>query len=209
MVNNVSANIDDVVNDYVSVEDGSTPKNNEVHDGFAPINEGVIKYVDISKRYDKKSNKMNNLILKDGNEDVNHDVPNNLYDMLVTDFPTQRKDEKVSLVNSYVNKNLFQIGDYDINDEEDFLDMVSIIRRKKKARFPLLIILTKKMEANEEEETASEDEEEHYIESLKYNEIMELLSDAQLLKKMLNVEACYPKLMLKFMVKNDDVSHGC
>lgn len=30
------------------------------------------------------------------NEDVNQDVPYNLYDMLVTEFPTQRKDKKVA-----------------------------------------------------------------------------------------------------------------
>lgn len=34
-----------------------------------------------------------NQILKYGNEDVNQDVPNNMYDMLVTEFIAQRKDE--------------------------------------------------------------------------------------------------------------------
>lgn len=33
---------------------------------------------------------------QDGNEDVNQDMPDNLYNVLVTDFPTQRKDEQVS-----------------------------------------------------------------------------------------------------------------
>lgn len=47
----------------------------------------------------------------------------------------------------------------------------------------------------EEQKTASEDEEEHYVEALKYNEIMKLLSDAQLVNTLLNVGACYPKLM--------------
>lgn len=41
-------------------------------------------------------------------------------------------------------------------------------------------IMTKEKEddSEEEEETTSGDEEEHYVQALKYNEIMELLSDA-------------------------------
>lgn len=35
-------------------------------------------------------------VIKDGNEYVNQDVSDNLYDMLVTEFPTQMKDEQVS-----------------------------------------------------------------------------------------------------------------
>lgn len=34
-------------------------------------------------------------MLKDVNEDVNQVVPNNMYDILVTEFPTQWKDEDV------------------------------------------------------------------------------------------------------------------
>lgn len=45
-------------------------------------------------------------IPKGGNQDVNQDVPNNMYDMLVTEFPTQRKDEQVAIVKSGVNKKL-------------------------------------------------------------------------------------------------------
>lgn len=44
-MNNVSDNIYDVVN---------IPKNNEVHDGSAPVNEGVTEDDSFSKRYDKK-----------------------------------------------------------------------------------------------------------------------------------------------------------
>ncbi|KAI5406549.1 hypothetical protein KIW84_053040 [Lathyrus oleraceus] len=65
------------------------------------------------------------------------------------------------------------------------------------------MIMTKEKEFEEEEKTTSEDEEEYYVESLKYNEIMELISDAQLLKTMLNVGSSYPKLIKEFMVKND------
>lgn len=36
-------------------------------------------------------------MLKDGNKDVNQDVPDNLYDMLVTKFLPQKMDEQVSL----------------------------------------------------------------------------------------------------------------
>lgn len=39
MVNNVSDKIDDVVNDFVSDDEGSIPKNNEAHDGYALVNE--------------------------------------------------------------------------------------------------------------------------------------------------------------------------
>ena len=35
-------------------------------------------------------------VCKDGNEDVNQVIPDNLYDMLVTEFPTQKKDEHVT-----------------------------------------------------------------------------------------------------------------
>ncbi|CAI8598340.1 unnamed protein product [Vicia faba] len=42
-------------------------------------------------------------------------------------------------------------------------------------------------------------EKEHYVEALEYNEIIVLLSDAQLLKTMLNDGSGYPKLMKEFM----------
>ncbi|KAI5421310.1 hypothetical protein KIW84_044941 [Lathyrus oleraceus] len=47
-----------------------------------------------------------------------------------------------------------------------------------------------------------------YVETLKYNEIMELPNDAQFLKTMLNVGACYPNLMKEIVLKNDAISHG-
>lgn len=70
-------------------------------------------------------------------------------------------------------------------------------------------IMTKKEEvgSEEEEEIANEDEKEHYIEALKYNEIMDLLNDAQFLQTMLNDGFGYPKLMKEFMVKNDGILH--
>lgn len=40
---------------------------------------------------------------------------------------------------------------------------------------------------------------------MKKNIIMELLSDAQLLKNVLNARACYPQSMKKFVVKNDGI----
>lgn len=55
--NNASDNINDVVNDYVSYYKGSIHKNNGVHVGLAPINEGVTKDDGFSKRSDKKSKK--------------------------------------------------------------------------------------------------------------------------------------------------------
>lgn len=47
-----------------------------------------------------------------------------------------------------------------------------------------------------------------YVERPKYNEIVELPSDAQLLKTILNIGACYPKLMKEFVVRNDRIPHG-
>lgn len=54
------------------------------------------------------SNKVINDVIKKGNEDVNQDVLVNICDTLVTDFPTQRKDEQVSLVSSKINRKLVQ-----------------------------------------------------------------------------------------------------
>ncbi|CAI8606592.1 unnamed protein product [Vicia faba] len=50
VVSNVGDNIDYVVNDPVSADGGSIPKNNEFHDGSALVNEGVTKDVGLSKR---------------------------------------------------------------------------------------------------------------------------------------------------------------
>lgn len=54
------------------------------------------------------SNQMLNDIIKKGNEDVNLDVPDNMCDMLVTEFPSQRKDEKNTLINFKMNRRLVQ-----------------------------------------------------------------------------------------------------
>ncbi|KAI5436706.1 hypothetical protein KIW84_022998 [Lathyrus oleraceus] len=58
LVNNVSDIIDDVVIDSVSADDGYFHKNTRVHVGYAHVNEGITKDVDLSKRSDKKSKKM-------------------------------------------------------------------------------------------------------------------------------------------------------
>lgn len=62
--------------------------------------------------------------------------------------------------------------------------------------------------SKEEEETASDDKEEHYVGTPKYNETMELIGDAQLLKKMLNDISGYPKLTKEFVVKNYGITLG-
>ena len=76
----------------------------------------------------------NKQILKDvpkgGNQDVNQDVPNNMYDMLVTGFPTQRKDEQVALVKTKVDRNILKMSDYGINAEATVDNNVSTLRRK-------------------------------------------------------------------------------
>ncbi|CAI8595092.1 unnamed protein product [Vicia faba] len=62
VVINVSDNIHYFVNDIVSIDEGFTLMNNEVHDEPEPVNEGVTKDVDLCKRKDKKSK-----IIVDGN----------------------------------------------------------------------------------------------------------------------------------------------
>lgn len=47
-------------------------------------------------------------MLKNGNEDVNQDVSDNMYDMLRTEFPTPRKDDQVVLVNLEVKRKFIQ-----------------------------------------------------------------------------------------------------
>lgn len=68
-------------------------------------------------------------MLKDGNEDVSQDV-DKMYDILVTEFPNQRKDEQVALVNSEVNRNIIQTSECETDDEEDVLDIMHTIGRK-------------------------------------------------------------------------------
>lgn len=57
-------------------------------------------------------------------------MPDNLYDMLVTEFLTQRKDNQVAPVNYKVNKNLVQTSDSRTDGEEDVLDIVHTVSRK-------------------------------------------------------------------------------
>ena len=58
VMNNVSDNIDDVVNDFGSTYEGFIPMSNEVHDGSILVNEGVSKDACLCKRSDKKSYKI-------------------------------------------------------------------------------------------------------------------------------------------------------
>ncbi|CAI8613995.1 unnamed protein product [Vicia faba] len=51
-------------------------------------------------------------------------------DILVTEFPTQRKDELVALINYEVNRKLVQTSDFETNDEENVMDIVHTIRIK-------------------------------------------------------------------------------
>lgn len=67
--------------------------------------------------------------------------------------------------------------------------------------------MTKEKEVREEEETANEDAEELFVEALMYSEFLELHSDAQLLKTMLNAGACYSRLRKDIEVNNDDIPH--
>lgn len=47
--------------------------------------------------------------------DIYQDFPNNMCDMLLIEFLTQRKDEQVALVKSEVNRRLVQIRYSEIN----------------------------------------------------------------------------------------------
>lgn len=48
----------------------------------------------------------------------------------------------------------------------------------------------------------------NFVETLEYNEFMDLHSDAILVKTMLNSRACYPMLMKDIEVNNDGIPHG-
>lgn len=68
MLNSVSDNIVDVVDESVNVDKGSFHNNNGVHVGSSPGNEGITKDIGLSKRSDKKSKKKvenRKVILKD------------------------------------------------------------------------------------------------------------------------------------------------
>lgn len=53
-----------------------------------------------------------------------------MYDMLVTEFQTQRKEEQVSHDNSEVIRKLVQTRESDINSEAYIQNIVSTMRRK-------------------------------------------------------------------------------
>lgn len=63
-------------------------------------------------------------MLKDGNIDVNQVVLDNRYNMSVIEFPTQRNDGQVDLLNSEVNKKIVQISEANVKD------IMFTIRRK-------------------------------------------------------------------------------
>lgn len=63
-------------------------------------------------------------MLKDGNIDVNQVVLDNRYNMLVIEFPTQRNDGQVDLLNSEVNKKIVQTSEANVKD------IMFTIRRK-------------------------------------------------------------------------------
>lgn len=60
--------------------------------------------------------------------------------------------------------------------------------------------MTNGKEAEEQEEKTNENAKELLFEALKYNDVMELHGDAQLLKEVLNVGSCYPKLIEEFVM---------
>lgn len=57
-------------------------------------------------------------VTKHGNKDVKQGMLDNLYDMLVTEFLTHKKDKQVALVNAEMNKKLVQIINFETYDEE-------------------------------------------------------------------------------------------
>lgn len=69
-------------------------------------------------------------MLKDINKDVNQVVLDNMYDILVTEFLTQWKDEQVAIVNSEVNNKLVQTSESEKKYKEKVQDIVSTMRRK-------------------------------------------------------------------------------
>ncbi|KAI5411796.1 hypothetical protein KIW84_056750 [Lathyrus oleraceus] len=101
----------------------------------SPINVSTIRRLQHNlptraTQQDQKDNQAGNKEEPQGNEDVNQDVPDNKYGILVTEFPTQRKDEQVTLVNSEVNNKLVQTSDYETIAEENVQDIFFTMMRK-------------------------------------------------------------------------------
>lgn len=62
-------------------------------------------------------------------EDVNHDVSDKMSDMLVTMFPTKRKDDQNALIISKINRRLIESCELEIDAVADVPNSVSIFRR--------------------------------------------------------------------------------
>lgn len=73
---------------------------------------------------------MINDVIKKGNENVNHDIPYNMCDVLMIEFQTQRKDEQVVLVKTEVDIKHVQTMDFGKNVEATVQNNVSTLRRK-------------------------------------------------------------------------------
>lgn len=69
------------------------------------------------------------MYIKKGNGDVNQDVPDNMCDMLMSEFQTHRKDEQDSLEKTELMK-LVQMRDSETGAEETVYNIVSTLRRK-------------------------------------------------------------------------------
>lgn len=77
------------------------------------------------KPRDTQEIRYNTNVFKYGNEDINQDVPDNLYDMLVTEFPTQKKDGQVALNNSEVNDVVNKVS----KNIDDVVDDIFIVNK--------------------------------------------------------------------------------
>ncbi|CAI8617553.1 unnamed protein product [Vicia faba] len=138
-------------------------------------------------------------------EYVEEDVIDNLNGIEVL---TQKKDEQVSSDNFEVNYVVNKVSNK-IHDLADEIVILKKFHRKGKN-------LPKYVPVYSEESTIKWNFsyygrmalDKFYIEALKCNEIVELHSDTQLLKIILNVGHCYLKLMKEFVVKKDGIPHG-
>lgn len=73
---------------------------------------------------------MLNVVNKGVKGDDNQDATENIYNIMVTEFPTQWKDEKDDLVNSEKNNKLVQTNESETNVEANAQDIVFSMRRK-------------------------------------------------------------------------------
>lgn len=85
-------------------------------------------------------------VTKYGHEDVNQNVPDNMFDMLVVEFQTQRKDGQLSLVNSEVKKMLVQISEYETGAKANVWDIMSTMKRKVDGKIILVYVYSAHMD---------------------------------------------------------------